>query len=50
MKVSIRLTLFPDDDGMKVGKKTGIADLTLPSSRHPLQRPMYKGFEAREGE
>ena len=26
------------------------ADFTLPSSRHPSQMPMYKGFEAREGE
>ena len=29
MKVSIRLTLFPDDDEVKVGKKQGL--LILPS-------------------
>ena len=50
MKVSIRLTLFPDDDEVKVGKKQGLLDFTLPSSLHPLQMPMYKGFEVREGE
>jgi hypothetical protein len=25
-------------------------DFTLPSSRHPSQMPMYRAFEAREGE
>ena len=31
-------------------KKKEFFDFTLPSSRHTLQRPMYRAFEAREGE
>ena len=31
-------------------EKNSFFDFTLPYSRHPLQTPMYKGLEPREGE
>ena len=31
-------------------RKIRNCDFTLPSSRHPSQMPMYRAFEAREGE